>query len=270
MAGALCTSMRPSWCSTMRRIVLIPRPVPAWGALVVKKGSKRRSWVSLSMPSPSSRALRITSPSSSGPVGSPAETCSMKLPSRMIASRALAARLIAISSSCVRAPRTRAGAGVSSMCRVTRSPSRFFSSPSMDRSTSLRSSTSVLTTSLRLKASSLRVSSAARTAALLVVSAISTSSESPPARALSSSDWARITVMMLLNSCVIPAARRPTTSIFCECCSSSSSRSCLVTSCSTSRFTGRPSRSKRVAVTRATTSSPRRVRSRCSARSRLS
>ena len=60
------TEMRPPDCSTMPYTVASPMPVPPSPPLVVKKGSKHRSIVAASIPTPVSTTLRtIQSPSAS-------------------------------------------------------------------------------------------------------------------------------------------------------------------------------------------------------------
>ena len=56
--GSLCTDTKPPLCFTIPYTVASPRPVPSPTALVVKKGSKMCSRVSLSMPVPVSLTIR--------------------------------------------------------------------------------------------------------------------------------------------------------------------------------------------------------------------
>ncbi len=55
--GALCTEMAPPALVTVACTMARPRPVPSPADLVVKKGSKIRSWAWASMPQPVSRTV---------------------------------------------------------------------------------------------------------------------------------------------------------------------------------------------------------------------
>src|SRR6266481_4248602 len=58
VSGALTTSIRPSWASTIFLTIASPSPVPV--TLVVKNGLKMRSVNSAGMPGPSSATSTIT------------------------------------------------------------------------------------------------------------------------------------------------------------------------------------------------------------------
>lgn len=58
--GSLCTQTLPPLWRRMPNTVDSPRPVPSPRSFVVKKGSKIRDWVSLSIPTPVSVTVAMT------------------------------------------------------------------------------------------------------------------------------------------------------------------------------------------------------------------
>src|SRR5690606_28388228 len=88
------TEIVPPWASTIRRLMLSPRPTPkvTWPCLVVNRGSKIRSANPSGMPGPSSVTVTRTAGAPSGVVAG--ATASSMVTSSPPASTALASRLV--------------------------------------------------------------------------------------------------------------------------------------------------------------------------------
>ncbi len=202
--------------------------------LVVKNGSKARSTTSLAMPIPVSATRNNTYEpglsaewaAASSALSSTSSVVSSSVPPAGIASRALTARFITICSICAAsastAPRAR-----SAVTRRMSSPSRRSSIALSSPSTGSRSSEVGGFARCRPKASSCRTSPTPRSAACPISSTYSRAG----ARASScpSARWQQpmIPIRMLLKSCAMPLASRPTASMRREWWTSRSS--CLAT-----------------------------------------
>ena len=154
----------------------------------------------------------------------------VRTPPSGIASTALTTRLSTTCSICPGSALTLARSGASSSTSVTSSPTRRWIMSCRPAAMALRSTISGLRICRRLTASRRPVSAAARSPArrIWVMSRRVGSSSAIPASTRSAMPL--ITVSRLLKSCATPPARRPTISIFCACCSCSSSWRCSVMS----------------------------------------
>ena len=200
----------------MPKQVASPSPVPCPTGLVVKNGSKIRSWVAASMPEPVSvtRTYALTSSRS---------TERRSVPPPGMASRALLTRFSTTWSNRTESIITTAGLALGSMLRLMCSPTVRVRSGLKLSSRWLRSVGFGADGFCRENSSSCRVNAAARSAA--------SSTQRMSARRGSSSSRAlrtnpanpMISDRMLLKSWAMPPASRPTLCIF-WCCRNSADR----------------------------------------------
>ena len=176
-SGALSTWMKPPLWFTIPSTVDRPRPVPLPTTFRVKNGSKRRSFVSSSMPRPVSRIVIVTNWPARAPAPSVAAAASVNVtfavaivsvPPRGISSRELTTRLTITWCSWLGSASTDASVEPYAVTTLMSSPIRRRNIVSMSPTTSLRFSTCGSRICLRLKARSWRVRPCARSAALRI------------------------------------------------------------------------------------------------------
>ena len=146
----------------MPNTVARPRPFPSPGPLVVKKGSKARSWTSRFMPTPVSLTLSWTYGPGLRP-GLPSANVrstvmsfvsTLSLPPDGMASRAFTARLTRTCPICPASAITRERSGARSVTRSMSSPSVRLRSSSISVTTALMSTSFGSAASRRANASS--------------------------------------------------------------------------------------------------------------------